>query len=100
MKKLEVTGSGKVTFSTVKELEKDNCIRISYLQHITDKGKKSSLKVIEFLDGVVLPLQKDLEVDFTGILRENIYKDKETEEFKSNGLEIIINELIIVEVFE
>lgn len=97
MKALEVTGSGIVKFSIVKPLNSGKYVRENLLQHITDRGKKSMFKMIEFIDDVSDPWQKDIELEFKGVLRENIYK--KDGQFISTGLEIIASEIEIKDIF-
>jgi len=89
---------GIVKFSSVKELESGKYIRSSLLQHCTEQGKKSHIKTVEWFDEKVDPLQKDLEIEFSGTVRENIYKNKD-DKFISTGLEVNMEEYTIMEVF-
>lgn len=94
----ETKGSGVIKFSKVIALNNGNFLIEYLLQHISDTGKKSHFTLKQFCELELTPFPKDTEIEFTGILRENNYTDKDGN-YKTHGLEVIATEIKNMEVF-
>jgi len=83
---LKINASGTVVFSQRYDGEK-GAIH-TYLISIPHEKGFSTIRVKHFTTTFFDPFDKDTKVLFSGVLRESRYKDKDTEKWKSNGLEI------------
>lgn len=99
MKPFETTGAGLIKFSNKKTLNGGTYLITYLIQHVSETGKKSHFTLKQFSDVEIDPLPKDTEIEFTGILRENSYKDKTTDEYVTTGLEVIATTITNMEVF-
>jgi len=98
MKALETSGAGIIKFSNITPLNNGGYLITYLIQHTSDTGKKSHFTLKLFNDVEIDPLPKDTEIEFTGYLRENNYKDKDGN-YKSSGLEVIATSITNMEVF-